>query len=433
MKVLSVRREPGSTAVLEIEVPEDRVARAVAQGVVKVSQRARIPGFRPGRAPRPVVERYVGRDAVYEEALERLLPEAYREAVRQSGIRPISRPRFEQAQIEEGKPLRVVARVEVEPEVKLGDYRELRIPFDEPRVGEEEVQRTLEALRARYAQLLPKQGPSSAGDFVLVQVLQAPEGERRFAQGRELMLEVGGGETPQTLSALLEGRSAGDEVEWEGEAGPVRFSVVEVRLRELPALDDAFAQTASDHQTLAELREDLRARLQARASAQARAEYEQRVLQAVVDASQVEVPESLVHAEVHSLLEDLEEELRRRGLSWDRYLQLVGKSAEQVHDEFRPQAESRVRTRLVLDAVAEAEGLQPSEEEVAQAVQNLAEDSGRSPEEVRELLERTGGMARLRASLRRRRAVAYLVERASGGAVTAEATSRPESQEEGEP
>ncbi|GBD28109.1 Trigger factor [bacterium HR31] len=157
------------------------------------------------------------------------------------------------------------------------------------------------------------------------------------------------------------------------------------------------------------------------------------MLQAVVDASQVEVPESLVHAEVHSLLEDLEEELRRRGLSWDRYLQLVGKSAEQVHEEFRPQAESRVRTRLVLDAVAEAEGLQPSEEEVAQAVQNLAEDSGRSPEEVRELLERTGGMERLRASLRRRRAVAYLVERASGGAVTVRERSRPESREEGEP
>jgi trigger factor len=421
VKVLSVRREPGSTAVLEIEVPEDRVARAVAQGVARVSQRARIPGFRPGRAPRAVVERYVGRDAVYEEALEGLLPEAYREAVRQSGIRPISRPRFEEARIEEGKPLRLVARVEVEPEVKLGDYRGLQIPFQEPQVGEEDVQRTLEALRSRYAQLLPKSGPAQRGDFVLVEVLESPEGERRFVRGRELMLEVGGGETPEGLSAVLEGRSPGEEVEWEGDSGRVRFSVVEVRVRELPPLDDSFAQTASDHQTLAELREEVRAKLQAQASAQARAEYEDRVLQAVVDAAEVEVPESLVHAEVHELLDDLAEELRRRGLSWERYLQLVGKSAEQVHDELRPRAESRVRTRLVLDAVAQAEGLEPSEEEVARAVQNLAEGSGRTPEEVRALLERTGGMARLRASLRRRRAVAYLVERASGGAVRPEA------------
>lgn len=417
MKVLSVRREPGSTAVLEIEVPEDRVAKAVAQGVARVSQRARIPGFRPGKAPRAVVERYVGREAVYEEALERLLPEAYREAVQQSGIRPISRPRFEDARIEEGKPLRVVARVEVEPEVRLGPYRDLRIPFEEPQVAEEEVQRTLEALRARYSQLLPKQGPAQRGDFVLVRVLEAPEGEGRFTQGRELMLEVGGGETPESLSAQLEGKATGEELVWEGEAGPVRFSVLEVRLRELPALDDAFAQTVSDHQTLAELREDVRRRLWADATARARAEYEGKVVQAVVEASEVELPESLVHAEVHHLLDDWGDHLRQRGLTWERYLQLVGKTAEQVHDELRPQAEARVRTRLVLDAVADAEGLQPTEEEVGQAVQNLAEETGRTPEEVRELLERTGGMERLRASLRRRRAVAYLLERASGGTV----------------
>lgn len=433
MKVLSVRREPGSTAVLEIEVPEDRVARAVAQGVVRVSQKARIPGFRPGRAPRAVVERFVGREAVYEEALERLLPEAYREAVRQSGIRPIGRPRFEDARIEEGKPLRVVARVEVEPEVQLGDYRSLRIPYEEPRVGDAEVDRTLEALRARYAQLLPKQGPAQRGDFVLLHVQQAPEGERRFARGRELMLEVGGGEVPEGLSALLEGRSVGEEVEWEGEAGKVRFSVVEVRLRELPPLDDEFAQTAGDHQTLAELREELRRKLEDQARARARSEYEDRVLQALVDSSPVELPESLVHAEVHELLEDLLEEVRRRGLTWERYLQLVGKSSEQVHDELRPQAESRVRTRLVLDAVARAEGLEPSEEELARAVQNLAEGSGRSAEEVRELLERSGRMERLRAALRRRRAVAFLLEHASGGALPPREESGPQTKEEGEP
>jgi len=425
VKVVNVRREPGSTAVLEIEVPEDRVAKAVARGIVRVSQRAKIPGFRPGRAPRAVVERYVGREAVYEEALESLLPEAYREAVRQSGIRPISRPRFEEARIEEGKPLRVVARVEVEPEVHLGDYRGLRVPFPQPQVGEEEVQRTLEALRARYGQLLPKEGPAERGDFVLLRVLEAPEGTSRFSPGRELMLEVGGGETPESLNPLLEGKAAGEEFTWEGDGGPVRFSVLEVRWRELPPLDDTFAQTVSDHQTLEELREGIRRRLQAEAEARARSEYEAQVLQAVVEGSQVELPETLVHAEVHELLDDLEEELRRRGLSWNQYLQLVGKTAQEVHDELRPRAEARVRTRLVLEAVAKAEGLEPSEEEVARSVQNLAEESHRSPEEVRDLLERTGTMERVRGVLRRRRALAYLVERASGGAVSLPGASQP--------
>jgi trigger factor len=432
VKVLSVRREPGSTAVLEIEIPEDRVARAVAQGLARVSQRARIPGFRPGKAPRAVVERYVGRDAVYEEALDRLLPEVYREAVQAAGIRPIGRPRFDETRIEEGKPLRLVARVEVEPEVRLGDYRTLRVPFEEPPVPDEEVDKTLEALRARYAQLLPKQGPAARGDFVLVRVLDAPEGEQRFARDRELLLEVGGQETPEELSQALEGRTTGDEVEWAGkESGPVRVRVVDVRVRELPALDDAFAQTVSDRQTLEELRAELRARIHEQAQARARAEYEEQVLAAVVEASEVELPETLVHGEVHELLEDLVAELRRRGLTWERYLQLTGKTPEQVHDDFRPRAEARVRARLVLDAVARAEGLEPPEEEVAQAIQNLAEEAGRTEEEIRSLFERTGRMEALRASLRRRRAARFLVATASEGRIGG--PEQPQEQEGGQP
>ncbi len=425
--MLSVRREPGSTAVLEIEVPEERVAKAVAQGLARLSQRARIPGFRPGKAPRVVVERYVGREAVYEEALDRLLPEAYREAVQAVGIRPISQPRFDDARIEEGKPLRLVARVEVEPEVRLGDYRNLRIPFEEPAVPDEEVEKTLAALRARYAQLLPKQGPAARGDFVLVKVLDAPESEQRFAKEKELMLEVGGEETPEELSQALAGRTAGEEVEWAGESGPVRVRVVDVRVRELPALDDAFAQTVSEHQTLEELRAELRARLHGQAQARARTEYEERVLAAVVEAAEVDLPETLVHAEVHDLLDDLSAELRKRGLSWERYLQLAGKTAEQLHEDFRPRAERRVRTRLVLDAVARAEGLEPSEEEVAQAVQNLAEGTGRAEDEVRALLERTSRMEALKASLRRRHAARFLVATASEGRLAGpEPTQEPE-------
>ncbi len=418
MKVLSVRREPGSTAVLEIEVSKERVERAVAQGLARVSQRARIPGFRPGKAPRAVVERYVGRDALYEEVLDRLLPEAFREAVQVAGIRPISQPQFDHATLEEGKPLRLVARVEVEPEVRLGDYRSLRVPFEEPPPPDEEVEKTLEALRLRYAHLLPKQGSAALGDFVLVKVLDAPEGEHRFAKDKELLLEVGGEETPEELSKALEGRAAGDEVEWAGkESGPVRVQVVEVRVRELPPLDDAFAQTVSDRQTLQELRAELRARLHGQAQARARAEYEERVLVAVVEASEVDLPETLVHAEIHQLLENLESELRRRGLTWERYLQLVGKTGEQVHEEFRPRAEARVRTRLVLDAVARAENLQPSEEELTQAIQNLAQETGQTEEQVRALLEQTGRMEVLRASLRRRRAANFLVTTASEGRV----------------
>ncbi len=415
MLKVEVRHEPGSRAVLEVEVPEDRVGRAIDRAFARLGRTTPIPGFRPGKAPRFLLERYLTKQAVYDAALKELIPEVLQEAVEKTGIRPLTRPQVDVEDLEEGKPLRLRATVEVVPEVRLGDYRSLRIPRPEVAVTEEEVDRALEAMRAQLAQLVSKEGPAEAGDFVLLRVEEAPEGEMRFTAGRELLVELGGSETPQALAEALQGAGEGQEVEvpWN-EGQRLRVRVVGVRRRELPPLDDAFARQVSDHASLVDLREEVRGRLLREAERRARETYEAEVLRAVVEAAEVDLPESLVHAEIQDLLDDLVDRLRARGLTLERYLALSGKTLDQLHEEYRPAAERRVRTRLVVDRIAQTEGLEPTEEELQEEVENLAQELGQEPAEVRRWLEAQGRWSGLRARVRRRKTVRYLVALASG-------------------
>ncbi len=418
MLKVEVHREPGSRAVLEVEVPAERVDRALDRAFVRLGRTTTVPGFRRGKAPRFLLERYVGKEVVREALLEELVPEVLQEAVAQTGIRPLTRPHVDVEELVEGRPLRLRATVEVVPEVRPMDYRSLRVPRPEVAVTEEEVDRALEGLRAQLAQLVAKEGPAELGDFVLIRVEEAPEGEARFAPGRELLLELGGQETPQPLGEALQGSREGQTVEvpWNG-GQALKVVVVGVRRRDLPPLDDAFARQVSDHPTLEALREEVRLKLMQEAERRAAEAYETEVLRAVVEGSEVEPPESLVHTAIHELLDSLVDRLRARGLTLERYLALSGKTLEGLHEEYRPAAERRVRTRLVLDRIAELEGLEPTEEELAQEVENLAQELGQEVAQVRRWLEEDGRESALRTQLRRRKALAFLVAVASEAAV----------------
>lgn len=415
MLKVEVRREPGSRAVLEVEVPRERVDEAVDRAIARLGRRTSVPGFRRGRAPRVILERYLGRDVVYDAALEELIPEVLREAAEQAGIRPISRPRVDVGEVVAGQPLRLRATVEVLPQVRLPDYRSLRIPRPPVTVGDEEVERAIEAMRARFAQLVPKDGPAEAGEFVLIRVEEAPEGEERYAPGKEILVELGAEGTPPELGEALRGAVPGQTVEVPGNADKrLRVSVVGVRCRELPPLDDAFAQEAGGQPTLEALRADVRARLVADAERRAAEAYEEEVVRTVVDQAEVDLPESLVHAEIHELLEDLARRLGQQGMTVERYLALVGKTMDQLHQEYQGIAQRRIRTRLILDRIAEAEGLEPTEEELAEAVENLAQDLGQEVDRVRAWLREGDRMEAFRIRLRRRKAIAFLVTVASG-------------------
>ena len=410
------RTEPGSRAVLEIEVPEDAVVQAMDQAYASLVQRVQIPGFRRGKAPREILERHVGPGALREEALRRLVSDTYAEAVTQAGIAPITKPSIDIKEGTDGKGLRLTATVDVYPQVTLPDYRSLRVPRDGHAVTDEDVDGALDDIRARHGRLVSAGGEAARrGDFVLLTVAAAPPGLERLQAGKELLVEVGGGLLPGPVEAALEGARAGETrtAHVEG-AGDVTLHVTDVRRKELPPLDDAFARTVSNQPTLAELRESLRTRLgQERAAEEAR-EVRDRVLGAVLEHTAIDLPESLIQHEIEHMMEDLRTRLRGRGLSLESYLRASEKDEAALRTELRPAAERRVRTRLVLDAVAEREALAVSEEEMTSEIEKLSGDLPQDVAKVRAWLGEDGRYQSLRESVLRQKAMSLLVDVVSG-------------------
>ncbi len=430
------RTEPGSRAVLDIEIPEQDVIQAMDQAYAALVRRVAVPGFRRGKAPRAVLERHLGQDALREEALKDLLPERYGQAVLQAGISPVSRPSFEVQNGPDGQGLRLIATVEVRPQLALPDYRAIRVSRDARPVSDEDVDRVLEDLRVRHGRLQSAEGEAARrGDYVLLRVASAPPGIERLQPGKEVLAEVGGGLLPAEVEAMLEGARAGERrsAPPAGHEGAVEVEVVDVRRKALPSLDDAFARTVSDQSTLGALRDGLRERLAKERTAVEERDLRERVLDAVLLQVTVDLPESMVVHEIDHMLEDLAGRLRSRGLNLETYLRSQAKDEASFRADLRPGAERRVRTRLLLDAVAREEGLAPTEEEMARAVENLAQESGEDVQKMRAWLVQGDRLAGLREYLLRQKAMALLVASAqesseaggSGEVPTAPTPDRP--------
>ncbi len=435
------RTEPGSRVVLEIDVPEDDVARAMDQAYEALVKRVQVPGFRRGKAPRAILERHIGTEALREEALRRLVTERYAEAVTQTGIDPISRPSVETKDGPEGKGLHLVATVDVYPAVTLPDYRAIRVSRAGHPITDEDVNKALEDLRARHGRLQSAgEGPARRGDFVLLTVtmVRAPAagapGLERLQPGRELLVEVGGGLLPAEIEAALEGARRGeDRTAQLGEGGAVTVHVADVRRKELPALDDAFARVVSDQQTLEALREGLRARMAAERAQEDARELRERVADAVLAQTQVDLPGSLVEHELDHMREDLNERLRSHGLTLESYLRSQSKDEAALRADMRPGAERRVRSRLLLEAVAGREELTVSEEEMTAEVEKLAADLNQDVAKVQAWLAEGNRRQGLRETVLRRKAMALLVDlvagapeaASSGAAATSPAADTP--------
>jgi len=427
MKV-EVRTEPASRVVLEIDVAEDAVARAMDQAYADLVGRVQVPGFRRGKAPRPILERHVGAETFREEALRQLVPEQYSEAVAQTGVSPVTRPSIQVKDAPDGKGLHLTATVDVYPTIVLPDYRQIHVVAERTPVTDQDVDRAIEDIRGRHGRLSGVAEPARRGDFVLLTVVSAPAGHERLQAGKELLVEVGGGLLPDPVEASLEGASAGDErsAELAGADSPVVVRVGDVRRKELPPLDDAFARTVSDRQTLAELRAALREKVTAERTAEEARAQRERVLDAVVAQSAFDVPESLVSHEVEHMLQDLADHLRGRGLTLDSYARAGGKDEAALRADMRDGALRRVRSRLFLETVAEREALSVSEEEMRAEVENLAAELKQDVAKVQAWLADGGRQEGLRETLLRRKAMAFLVDAVSGAGTPAAAGAAPE-------
>jgi trigger factor len=438
------RTEPGSRVVLEIDVPEDDVARAMDQAYASLVKRVQVPGFRKGKAPRAILERHVGPEVLREEAIRRLASEQYAEAVTQTGIDPISRPSIETKEGPGGKGLRLIATVDVYPTFQVPDYRAIHVARERLAVTDEDVDKALEDLRTRHGRLQSAADePARRGDFVLLTVasLSAPAagapGLERLQPGRELLVEVGGGLLPAPVEAALEGARPGDDrTAVVGDGVEVTVHVADVRRKELPALDDAFARTVSDQETLAELREGLRSRMAAEQAREDARRLRERVVDAVLAQTQMDLPESLVQHEIQHIRADLEDQLRSRGLSLESYLRSQNKDDAALRQDLRPGAERRVRSRLLLEAVAAREKLTVTEEEMRAEVEKLAADLNQDAAKVQAWLAEGSRREGLRETILRRKAMTLLVELVAGApeaASSGAAATDPATETPGEP
>jgi trigger factor len=442
MKV-EVRKESGSRAVMEIEVPEDDVAKAIDQAYGSLVHQVRVPGFRPGKAPRQILERHLGSGALREEALRRLVPDRYAEAVAETGLTPIARPSIEIHEGADGKGLRLTATVDVYPTVTLPDYRAIRVERQGRPIGDDDVDRAIEDVRARHGRLASVADAARRGDFVLLTVSsvspvaaavapveEAPQagrepqppvesptganpsgGDQRLTPGRELLVEVGGGLLPEPVEASLEGSRAQEDrtAHVEG-VGNVTVHITDVRRKELPPVDDAFARMISDQPTLTALREGIRDRLARERGAEEARALRERVLDAVLAQTTIDVPESLVGHEIGHMMDDLKSRLESRGLNLESYMRSAGRDEKAIREEFRPAAERRVRARLVLEAVAEREALTVGEEEMAAEEENLAKELHQDTAKVQAWLAEGDRRENLRESLLRQRAMTLLID-----------------------
>jgi trigger factor len=423
---------------LDVAVPEDEVQRRMERAIRRLGREVRVPGFRPGKAPAEVIVQRVGHDAVVQEMLKSALGDWYSEAVAETGIVPIDDPDLDLEGVPDEGDLTFTATVEVRPRASLGDYAGLEVGRAEPVVPEGALDEQLERLRLQAARLQVVGRAAEEGDFVVIDFDGSQNGKRlKNATARDYLVEIGGGRLVPEFDRALRGTSAGDTVTFpvaygEGDGRPelrnrtVDYSVTvkAVQERVLPPLDDELAVGVSEFDTLEELTADLERRLQEAAEAQVEELYRRMVIDAVTERATVEVPAVMVDRRIGTILQGTAEQLPQ-GVSFEQYLAATGRTLEQLVEELRPDAEAAIRRELVVEAVADAESIGVTDEEMEQQVREDAEATGRAFDRLMHDLKHHGGWEALRQDMRLRRAVDHLVSGATAiPMATAEARER---------
>jgi len=424
----NVTRLEDNRVRLDVEVPPDTVRQGVEAKVRELGRKVRVPGFRPGKAPRRVIENHLGRDYIYMEALQEELPGWYSQAVVETDLRPIDRPEIHfDEPLDEKEGFKFSATVSVRPVATLGEYKGLEVPKREIEVTDEEVDEQLEQMRGQFATLAAiEDRPVQEGDFVIIDFRgeRMATGERlEGGEAEDYMLEVGRGELLEDFETNLIGMNAGERKQFgvtfppdyaeeslRGQAVLFHVNVKEIKERDLPPLDDEFAKEASEFETLEELRAAVREQLGEAVGQRVEGEFRARVLDAVTGGAKVEVPEVMLHEKAHEMVESFERSIRAQGMEPEQYYQLAGSSHADLEQRVRPDAEDTVKKELVLDAVAAAEGIEADEEQVMHEIGHLAEDSERSPEELAEIMRQNGTYALLEEEISRQSALDFLVE-----------------------
>ncbi|GAC1507790.1 MAG: trigger factor [Candidatus Dormibacteraceae bacterium] len=417
---------PKSQVGMTIEVPTEMVDATYERVLNRLVSRAKIEGFRPGRAPRALVESRIGPAAVREEVVEAMVPEVMRQALEEKSIDPIDNPDVEVLELERGRPARLKATISVMPEVTLADISTLQPDLHDHAVTEEMIERRLDDLRAPMAEITPVEREARLGDIAIIDVEVDVDGEVVESETQKAMeAELKEGVLLPELLAVLPGAFVDETREAKvtfpetysdpklaGKEATIRVTLRGVKEKVLPPLDDALAKVLSKdaHDTLESFRESVRQELDESVRAMEKREREQEVVRALVEASSVDVPQALVDRELTSQLESMERSLNRQGLKLDRYLEYLGKTLEEWMAEQRPAAEARLKIDLVLGEFAKQEKLEPSEEDTIKFLEDQAAEDDELKGQVAELKKSRSAKGYFASSLRRRRVLDRLVE-----------------------
>jgi trigger factor len=407
----TVTEREDSKVLLEVEVPREEVEQALEAAVRALAKQVRIPGFRKGKIPREVIVQRVGMEGIVHQMLDERLSDWYQEAIRESGIEPVDRPEvdFEDAP-ESGKSFTFQATVQVMPKPELGEYKGLEVPRLHAEVADEEVDRQVDRLREEFAELRVVEGrPVQEGDFVTMDFAGTVEGEPvEQAAATDYVLEVGSQQLLPDLEQALVGMAAGEEKQapvsfpedyhaedLRGKTVDFEVKVKEVKEKVLPSLNDDFAKDVSEFETLLELRLDIRKKLQSSRDTAVERQYR-----------------SAAVKQAGEMVEEFAHSLAHQGTDLGRFLEMTGQNVERLLSDVRPQAEDQVRQTLVLEAVAEAEGLELVEEELEKRFDEMAAVARMEPAQFRSALEESGKMRSVRQQLLREKAADFIVEHA---------------------
>jgi trigger factor len=425
----TVTELPDSRVRLDAEVPGEELEQRVQRAATALGRELRIPGFRKGKVPGPMVIQRVGREAVVEQAVRDSLPEWYEEAILRSGVSTVGDPKLD-LDLDQvppaGAPLNFSIEVAVTPKAALGNYTGLEVGKRSPEVEPEEIDHELEHMRERFARVETVERPLAQGDMAVVDFVGKVDDEP-FAGGeaRDYMLEIGGGRLVEGFEEQLVGATAGEsrsvEIDFpddyhgedlRGKRAVFDVDVKDVRQKELPDLDDDFAAEASEFDTISDLRADIEHKLRHAQEHSIEDEFREAVVDAAVAEANVDLPDELVTARAEEMWERTERALSAQGIDPETYFKTSGKTREEVIEETKEDAARQLSRESVLEAVADAEGIEASDDELVEALGTAAERERTKPEKVLDRLRKSGRDVPIRREIRLRKAVDRLVESA---------------------
>ncbi len=390
-----------SMVKLTIEASAEELEEAIEKAYIKNRNEISIQGFRKGKAPRAIIEQMYGNSIFYEDAANELIPTAYEKAAKESGLDIVSRPDIKVEQLEAGSPFIFTAEVAVKPEVTLGEYKGIEVEKKEVEVTEEEITEKINQEREQNSRMIViEDRPVQDGDITVIDFEGFHDGEAfEGGKGEDFSLTIGSNSFIEGFEEQLIGKELNEEYEIDvtfpeeyhseelaGKDAMFKVTVKEIKEKELPELDDDFAQDVSEFDTLDEYKESIRATITESKEKENAAARENEIVDKIIENATMEIPEAMIQTQAGQLVDDMAQRMQQQGLAFEQYLQMTGMDVNKLFEDFKPQAVKRIESRLVLEAIVKAEKIQATEEDFDKELKNMATMYGMEEEKIKEMI-----------------------------------------------